>query len=147
VFVYERPVRFEDVDAAGIVFFARFFNACHEAMEAFFGAIDGGYARLITERKVGVPAVKVEAQYKAPLRYGDVILIDVRATQVGRTSATLRYEFRRKADGVAAATIDHKVVCCDLRTIMPIPLPDDVRAILSASLDSAGIGLETTPIA
>ncbi len=133
-FSYERPVRFEDVDAAGIVFFARFFNVCHEAMEAFFGPLEGGYPHLITARKIGVPAIKVEATYKAPLRYGDVIVIDVHATQIGRTSATLRYDFRRKGDGVAVATIRHKVVCCDLRTVTPIPLPDDLRAILTASL-------------
>ena len=133
-FEYERPVRFEDVDAAGIVFFARFFNVCHEAMEAFFAPLDGGYARLITERKIGVPAVKVEAEYTAPLRYGDVIVIEVHATQIGRSSATLRYAFRRRADGVAVAVIHHKVVCCDLRTVTSIPLPDDMRAVLTASL-------------
>ena len=51
--VFEHAVRFEEVDAAGIVFFARFFNWCHEAMERFFDAITGGYVDLITRRRVG----------------------------------------------------------------------------------------------
>ncbi len=139
-FEYERPVRFEDVDAAGIVFFARFFNVCHEAMEAFFAPLDGGYPRLIIERRIGVPAVKVEAEYLAPLRYGDTIVIAVSATQIGRTSATLRYAFRRKGDGVAVATIHHKVVCCDLRDVTPLPLPDDMRAVLAAALVETEVG-------
>ena len=43
---YERPIRFDDVDAAGIVFFGRYAAFCHEAMEAFFDAVEGGYAYL-----------------------------------------------------------------------------------------------------
>ncbi len=35
--VLEREVRFEDVDPAQIVFFARFLSYAHEAMERFFG--------------------------------------------------------------------------------------------------------------
>ncbi|MFO0672802.1 MAG: acyl-CoA thioesterase [Polyangiaceae bacterium] len=86
MFVYERPVRFEDVDAAGIVFFARFLNYCHEAMEAFFGPLDGGYVRLINERHIGLPAVHLDVDYKAPLRYGDVARIEVTIPHVGRSS-------------------------------------------------------------
>ena len=39
----ERPIKFEDVDAASIVFFARFLNYAHEAMERFFAPLEGGY--------------------------------------------------------------------------------------------------------
>ena len=73
---YERAVRFEEVDAAGIAFFARFFNWCHEAMERFFDGVEGGYVGLITRRKVGFPAVHTQADWRAPLRYGDVMRID-----------------------------------------------------------------------
>ena len=50
-FVYERAVRFEEVDAARIVFFARFLNYAHEAMEALLGGLDGGYVRLVNDRR------------------------------------------------------------------------------------------------
>ena len=49
VVVFERPIKFEDVDAAGIVFFARFVTYAHEAMEDFFSTLEGGYPRLIIE--------------------------------------------------------------------------------------------------
>ena len=41
--VHERAVRFEEVDAAGIVFFGRFMEYCHEAMERFFDGVPDGY--------------------------------------------------------------------------------------------------------
>ena len=74
---YRRPVRFEEVDAAAIVFFARYLNICHEAMESFFDELAGGYAGLILGRKVGLPAVRADAEYTAPARYGDVLVVEI----------------------------------------------------------------------
>jgi 4-hydroxybenzoyl-CoA thioesterase len=128
--VYERAVRFEEVDAAGIAFFARFFNWCHEAMERFFDGIPGGYVGLITKRRIGFPAVHVEADWRAPLRYGDVVRITTSVAKVGTTSATFRYVLERAADGVHVATIDHVTVSTNLDTMTKIPLPADCRALL-----------------
>ncbi len=131
--VYERPVRFEDVDTAGIVFFGKFLGYCHEAMEVLFAGADGGYVDLITKRKIGFPAVKVTAEYKAPLRYGDVVRIEVTAPKVGTTSATLKYVMTRVHDGALVATIEHVVVCSDLITVTKLPLPADCRRVLEAN--------------
>ena len=57
---HERPVRFADVDAARIVYFARYLDYCHDAIEALFGGLPGGYAHLTMARDVGVPSVRVE---------------------------------------------------------------------------------------
>ena len=132
--VYERAVRFEEVDAAGIAFFARFFNWCHEAMERFFDGVPGGYVDLIMRRRVGFPAVHLEADWKAPLRYGDVARIETSIVKIGTTSATLRYVLTRTRDGVHAATIDHVTVSTDLDTMSKRPLPDDCRALLEQHL-------------
>jgi 4-hydroxybenzoyl-CoA thioesterase len=128
--VYERPVRFEEVDAAGIAFFARFFNWCHEAMERFFDGVPGGYVGLITKRRIGFPAVHVEADWRVPLRYGDVVRIETSVAKIGTTSATFRYVLARAADGVHVATIDHVTVSTNLDTMRKIPLPSDCRDLL-----------------
>ena len=130
---YERPVRFQDIDAAGIVFFPRFFTYCHEAMETLFAPLDGGYVRLITERKIGLPAVRVEADFTAPLRYGDVARITITVPHVGITSCTLAYDITRASDGARAASIKHVCVVSDLSRLTKIPIPDDVRAVLEAN--------------
>lgn len=132
--VYRRPVRFEDVDAAHIVFFGRYMNYAHEAMEHLFSSVEGGYAGLITQRQVGFPAVKVEAIYHAPLRYGEVVDIETRALRVGNRSATLGYRFVRVHDQKPVAEIAHTVVLSDLRTVTSCDMPADVRALLLAHL-------------
>ncbi|MBX3262621.1 MAG: acyl-CoA thioesterase [Labilithrix sp.] len=132
--IYRRAVRFEEVDAAGIAFFARFFNWCHEAMERFYDDVPDGYVGLITRRRVGFPAVHLTADWRSPLRYGDVANIETSVTRIGTTSATLRYVLTREADGVHVATIEHVTVATDLDTMTKRPLPDDCRALLERHL-------------
>jgi 4-hydroxybenzoyl-CoA thioesterase len=131
--VYRRSVRFEEVDAARILFFARFFSFAHEAMENFFGALpDGGYVGLITRREIGLPAVKIDSAFHAPLRYGDAVDIETGVMRLGNRSAALGYRFKKVDGGVLAAQITHTVVTTDLRTLRPCDMPDDVRAHLIA---------------
>ncbi len=130
MFVYERPVRFEEVDAARIVFFARFLNYAHEAMEALLAGLDGGYVRLVGERHTGMPAVHVSCDFRSPLRFGDVARIETHVVRIGNKSVTYRYEFFRKHDGVNVATVEHVCAVTDLDAMRAVPVPDDVRALL-----------------
>ncbi len=130
MFTYERHVRFEEVDAARIVFFARFLHYAHEAMEALLGGLEGGYVRLVNDRRIGMPAVHVSCDFMAPLRFGDVALIEVRVPRIGNKSVTYRYEFIRKGDGVHAATVEHICAVTDLEAMRAVPIPDDVRRLL-----------------
>jgi 4-hydroxybenzoyl-CoA thioesterase len=128
--VYDRQVRFEDVDAAGIVFFAYYFHFCHEAMGRFFDGVPGGYVELITRRRVGFPAVHVSADWKHPLRYGDTARLETSAPRIGNTSCTFRYVITRARDALPVATIEQVIVSTDLEKMTKIPLPDDCRALL-----------------
>ncbi len=130
MFAFERPVRFEEVDAAGIVFFARFFGYCHDAMEALFDGVPGGYRGLVLGRKIGFPAVHTEADFRGPLRYGDVAAIAVGVERLGTSSLALRHELTRKVDGAAVASILVVVASSDLTRLKAVPIPDDVRALL-----------------
>jgi 4-hydroxybenzoyl-CoA thioesterase len=134
VFRYERPVRFAEVDAARMLFFGRFCDYCHDAVEALFEGIDGGYPRLITARDVGVPTVHIEIDFKAPLRYGDVAVIELEVLRIGNRSITFRHTLRRKSDEVVSAVARHVVVASKISEIASVPIPDDMRALLSRHL-------------
>src|SRR5689334_16998813 len=115
--VYERPIKFEEVDAAGIVFFARFAAYAHDAMEHFFAPLSGGYSALILERRIGLPAVRVEVDFSAPVRYGDALRIETSVARLGNRSATLRYRMFRARDGVLSADLQHTIVTTDLEAV------------------------------
>ncbi len=130
----ERPVRFEEVDAAGILFSAHFLAYAHEAMELLFAALPGGYPGLIIERRIGFPGVKTECGYTAPLRYGQMAVIEGSVERLGNRSVDLSFAISRKSDDAAVATVRHTVVVTDLQTLKSCDMPEDVRAALSAHL-------------
>jgi 4-hydroxybenzoyl-CoA thioesterase len=132
-FVHLHRVRFEEVDAAGIAYFARFFTWCHDAMEAMLAPLERGYAELVNERRLGMPAVHVDADFASPLRFGDEVRIATVVERIGRSSASLRFRLERDggdADGRHVATIRHVVALTDLDAMRSRPWPTPLRTLL-----------------
>lgn len=142
-FVFTTPVRFADVDHAGIVYYPRFFHYFHLAFEELFRVRIGqrAYVDLLDHDRVGFPAVRAEADYQAPLRFGDTAEIELTVERLGRTSITFHYKVWRAAEpGVARAqSADGKVVCAvvDLSAFKSVPVPDRIRALLTDLVEPA----------
>jgi 4-hydroxybenzoyl-CoA thioesterase len=126
-------VRFGDCDPAGIVYFPRFFDWFHQAMETWFEARLGlAYAEVIVPRKLGFPAVKSEAEFLAPCPLGAELDVVLSVGKVGRKSLTLVYEVAG-VDGVLRARGQTSVVVCDLSrpgALTAIELPPDLRVAI-----------------
>ncbi|MEZ4358721.1 MAG: thioesterase family protein [Kofleriaceae bacterium] len=145
-FVYTMPVRFADVDHAGIVYFPRFFHFFHVAFEELWRARLGAraYVDLLDRDRVGFPAVHAECDYRAPLRFGDLAEIEVRVTRLGRTSVTFGYRVYRAAEGSAARVLAAEgstvSAIVDLTRFVAREPPEAVRALLSDLLEPAAVG-------
>jgi 4-hydroxybenzoyl-CoA thioesterase len=135
VIVFPRAVRFEEVDAAGIVFFGRFQSYAHDALEHFFSSIEGGYAGIIVGRGIGFPVVRLDVDFKSPIRYGDHVLIETSLADVGTRSAVFRY-LMKKRDGTLVCDAKHTVVLTDLKSMKSCDMPADVRAHMLAHLEA-----------
>jgi 4-hydroxybenzoyl-CoA thioesterase len=132
-FEFSTPVRFADVDHAGIVYYPRFFHYFHLAFEELWRARIGprAYVELIDRDRIGFPAVRAECEFTAPLRFGDTAAIELSVARLGTTSITFRYRVRRAEDATLAA--DGRVVCAvvDLARFVAVPVPDRVRDLLA----------------
>jgi 1,4-dihydroxy-2-naphthoyl-CoA hydrolase len=128
-FSIELPVRFQDVDAGGVLFFGRIYDYCHHAYEEFWGAEGIDRAHFFAGAPFLVPIAHSEADYRRPIRHGDRISVRIDVTRVGRASFTLRYHVTGPEQDlrVEASTV-HAFVNRD--TMRPIPIPEDLRAIL-----------------
>ena len=70
------PVRWGDVDAAGIVFYPRFYEWYDFGCEALFAALGLPWPELFPRHGiVGVPIVESGARFVSPARYGDTLTI------------------------------------------------------------------------
>jgi acyl-CoA thioester hydrolase len=113
-FTYTDRVQFADTDMAGIMHFANFFRFLERAEHAFFRSLDLSVVErnsgLPREEQVGWPRVHASCDYHAPLRFEDVITIEMFMEDV-RTKS-LRYLFRvYKEDGTLSAEGRMAVVC------------------------------------
>lgn len=136
-----QKIRFDDVDGAGIVYYPRFFHLCHAAMEDFFDDVAPfSYPELINKKRLGFPSVHIEADFKAPLMYGDVVIVTLAVVHIGRTSTRMRYEIRRKRDAILSFEAEITTVMMDLDAKEAVPLPDELRRVLESYLTTG-----TTP--
>ena len=130
------PVRFADVDHAGIVYYPRFYHYFHVAFEEFFRERmgSGAYLDLISRRRIGFPAVRTECDYRAPLRFGDMVRVDMRIERLGGKSVRFRYQASRAegARGPAGEVVADGLVICavtDLAQFRAVEVPDDLRQL------------------
>ncbi len=106
-FCHTRPVGFADVDHAGIVYYPVFFHYFHLVFEELFRQRMGprAYADLLDRQRIGFPAVRCECDYKAPLRFGDLMDIEMSVARLGNRSMDLRYRvYRHESDNPEASS-------------------------------------------
>ena len=132
-FIYEVPVRFHDIDFAGIVFFARIFYFAHDANEAWLCSLGCHLEVPVVKRGYALPFVHAEADYHEPIRGGQSIMVEVEPIAVGKTSYTLRSRLCA-ASGRCHATVTTVQVSADPVTRQPQPLPEGLRKAIVAQL-------------
>lgn len=135
-FAHRISVRFQDVDAAGLLFFARFFDYFHDGYFAFMKHRGVDFAAAIAERSWAAPLKHVEADYLSPARFGDVVETEIVGKQVDGSLVRLFHRLRRDDTALAVARTDHVYV--DLTTFKRVPLPAHVQDALSVLPDFRG---------
>lgn len=135
-FEYPLSVRFGDVDAAGIAYFPNIYGFLHDAFEALWERHVGiRYHELIAVRRLGFPLVHSEADFHAPLRFGDRPLVRVTCTRLGNSSLGLRYRIENA--GVLAVDARQVTACVALGSLAPQRLPDEFRPRFEAILEDS----------
>jgi 4-hydroxybenzoyl-CoA thioesterase len=128
-------IRFGDIDHAGIVYYPRFLHYFHVALEEFFGQeLKIDYPVLIDEYRIGLPTVHLEADWSRPLRYGDLIEVEVSVLKFGKTSITFGYRVFKQGEA-EPWTVGHNVtVCLDMDTFKKRDIPDWLRQRLEKQI-------------
>ncbi len=125
-------VGFSDTDAQGIVYYGRYapyFDIARVEYWRHLGfVVEGG------DRRHGEFVMRAfSIEYHAPAVFDDVLEVFCRIAKVGNTSVTLAYDVVKVfADGrdqlLASAT--QTMVHVDLEARRPVPIGDDVRAVI-----------------
>ena len=125
------PIRFSHCDPAGIVFFPQYLVLFNHLVEDWFTeGLGVDYAQMLGARRIGLPIVRLECDFRAISRMGDAVSFGLVPERVGGRSLTLALT-ARVADELRV-TARQVLVFTDLDTHRAIDLPADVRAALAA---------------
>ena len=134
VFEVPRRIRFSDCDPAGIVFYPQYFVMLNGLMEDWVDALGIGFADLVSRRRIGLPTVRLEADFRAVSRFGDDVVLSLQVERLGGRSLTLALRCRDAAGGELRMEMRQVVVTTSLESHKAIDVPADLRdAILRQS--------------
>ncbi|MEH2046826.1 acyl-CoA thioesterase [Nostoc sp.] len=123
-FTYKRTVRFQDTDAAGVVYFANVLAICHEAYEESLEASSINLKDFFTNPSVGFPIVHASIDFLRPIFVGDKLFISLIPQKIGVDKFEITYEITVIEVVVAKAITRH--VCIDVSSRSKQELPEEI---------------------
>ena len=91
-FEYSRRVYLGDTDAAGVVYFARGLEICHEAYEESLAGSQISLKQMLGEKKIALPIVHAEIDFFRPLFCGDLITIHLTTDLINNSEFIINYQ-------------------------------------------------------
>jgi len=133
----QRLIRFSDCDPAGIVFYPQYFVMFNGLVEDWVNAMGVGYQRLIVEQRIGLPTVRVEADFRAVSRFGDSVTLALVVERLGTRSLTLALQCVG-ADGELRMQMRQVLVTTSLETHRALEIPAALRDAILRGVPDEG---------
>jgi 4-hydroxybenzoyl-CoA thioesterase len=120
------PIRFQDCDPAGIVYYPNFINRVEAAIEDWMGEVLGeSYRHWIVEERRALPRVKVSCKFLKPCRMGELLELALFVVKLGRSSFEVAAEGR--VEGELRLETNVVLVNMSLATFKAEPFAPDLR--------------------
>ena len=126
-----RMIRFSDCDPAGIVFYPQYFVMLNGLVEDWVSEGLGiGYHALIAERRIGLPTVRLEADFRAVSRMGDQVMLGLAVERLGSRSMTLVLRCFDPVSGELRMQMKQVLVTTSLESHRAVEIPQDLRTAI-----------------
>lgn len=142
----EEYVRWEDIDAAGIInyqAYLRFFGLAEAELLRSAGL---NYRFLFEALGIWLPRVRVECDFHKPVKLDELLVVEAYFSKIGTTSVHLDFEVRRKADpSQLVATGRYVLVCVRQGDFQPVPVPEELRRRIARFVEPSGKEISPGP--
>lgn len=124
-------VRFAHVDAAGIVFYPRYYEMLNEVVERWFDeGLGTSFRDLHLVQNRGMPARHISVDFLKASRLGDILTFALRVEKIGRSSLSLKIDC--VCDGEHRLSADLVLVCVTLSPLAAAAIPAALRDNMAA---------------
>ena len=125
-------VRWEDIDAAGIINYQAYLRFFGLAEVELFRSCGLPYKTMFDELGTWLPRVHVECDFFHPVRLDELLVVEAYFGHIGTSSIHLNFEVKRKDDpDVIVATGKYILVSVRRGEFAPTPVPELVRQRLA----------------
>ncbi len=126
------PVRvyYEDTDAGGVVYYANYLKFCERARTEWLRTLGLSQQKLLDEQGLGFVVRSVQADYLAPARLDDALVVRTRVATLRRASLLFEQELRRGQELLFSAQV--LLASIDLHRHKPVAIPASLHALLES---------------
>ena len=108
----EEYVRWEDIDAAGIINYQAYLRFFALAEAELLRSAGLGYKYLVESLGIWLPRVHVECDFYVPVKLDELLTVEAYFSRIGNTSVSLDFEVRRKMSPAAVIATGRYVLVC-----------------------------------
>lgn len=118
-------VYYEDTDAGGVVYHARYLHFFERARTEYLRKLGFAQQKLLDEKNLAFVVKTMNIDYRVPARLDDALIVETEVTQL--KSASMIFTQSLKRDDMILSTATVVVACVDLNRMKPVALPSDVK--------------------
>lgn len=136
-FTVSEYVRWEDIDAAGIINYQAYLRFFGLAEAELFRSCGLSYKTMFEEFGVWLPRVHVECDFFHPVRLDELLIVEAYFGKIGNSSIHLEFEVKRKEQpDVVVATGKYVLVAVGRGEFTPMRVPEVLRERLARYADA-----------
>ena len=126
------PIRvyYEDTDAGGVVYYANYLKFCERARTEWLRTFGVSQQALIDEQGLGFVVRSVQADYLAPARLDDALIVVTQVAMLRRASILFEQQLMRGQELLFTARV--LLASIDLRRQKPVAIPASLHALLES---------------
>lgn len=127
------PVRvyWEDTDAYGVVYYANYLKFLERARSEWLRSFGLEQPQLIAQHRGVFVVRRVEADYLAPARFNDSLVVEANAVELNRASLVMDQRVLRDGEQLLNARVT--LVWVHEKTFKPARIPAEILASMSAA--------------
>lgn len=125
-------VYYEDTDASGVMYHARYLVFCERARTDYLRACGFSQEILLREHDLAFTLSDLSIRYLAPARLDDELDVGVTVTRLGAASVRFEQQVRRHADEQLLCTVSVRAGSVECSRFTATRMPAALRSALSS---------------
>ncbi|MBE2896328.1 tol-pal system-associated acyl-CoA thioesterase [Pasteurellaceae bacterium HPA106] len=123
---FDLRVYYEDTDAGGVVYHARYLHFFERARTEYLRQLGFSQQALLAERQLAFVVKRLEIDYRQPARLDDTLVVQSAVSEIKGASLVFKQSLWRSDNCLSQATV--VVVAVNLSKMKPMALPTEIRS-------------------